>query len=116
MKLTSIRASAGCTIPHPHESYSNFKLFVELTADLKPGEDPVAATTTLQATVNTLLANEKTRRIEDIECQYAEARARREAEHEKMRAIQEAEYAVREAEEKLERLRSGEAETDEIPF
>jgi len=122
MKFTVIRASAGCTIPHPFESYSNFKLFVELSAELKAGEDHVAATTKLQDAVNALLSTEKAKRIEDLERQHAEAEARRRAEHEKQQAIYKAESDIREAQRKLERLRSdgstgGSGNTDDdTPF
>lgn len=116
MKLTIIRASAGCTIPHPHESFSNIKLFLELNAELADGENPHAAAIQLQHEVNFLLANERTKRLGDLQREYEEAEARRRAQYEKQQAIREAENAVHQAEQKLEALRTGAPTDDDIPF
>lgn len=117
MKLKSIRASAGCTIPHPHQSYANIKLFVELTAELTAKEDHSAAITYLQKCANNHLLHERDRKLQEIEREYQEARERQQAEREKAKAIYEAEEQIREAERKLELLKSGQTEeADEIPF
>lgn len=117
MKLKTIRASAGCTIPHPHQSYANIKLFVELTAELTLRENHLTASRELQVVVDQLLTTERERRLQEIEREYQEERARRDAERKKMQAINEAEQQIREAERKLELLKSGETEdAEEIPF
>src|SRR3990167_9723947 len=59
MKVTHVRVSAGCTLPHPHESYANIKLFAELTAELTVRDDPHEVVAGLQDEVNVLLSNER---------------------------------------------------------
>lgn len=49
MEITSIKVAAGRTVPHPLESYSNFRAFVQLHGDLAPGDDADACTRQLQA-------------------------------------------------------------------
>lgn len=115
MKITSIRASAGRTLPHPNESYSNMKFFVELSAELKAGEDANVAAVQLQEVANGLMQAECMRRLADIERQEKEERERREAEYKKEREIRDAERAVSEAQRKLDRLKNGD-QGDDIPF
>lgn len=89
MKITTIRASAGRTIPHPSEFYANLK-FVDIERDRRLAE------------LNVVAAKE------------AEARN---AEYERARAIRDAEHAVRDATARLERIRAGKnTDSDEIPF
>ena len=114
MKVTHVRVSAGCTLPHPHESYANIKLFAELTAELTVRDDPHEVVAGLQDEVNVLLSNERAKRIDDLQREHNEAQARRHAEFEKQNAIAVAERNVREAEQKLERLRSGEPESEDL--
>lgn len=49
MKITEVKVSAGRTFNHPFESYSNLRCDVHLQAVLEDGEDPKAATQSLQA-------------------------------------------------------------------
>jgi len=115
MKITTIRCSAGCTIPHPHESYSNIKLFAELSAELEPSEDQAVAVAQLQEAVHALLSAERDKRLNAIEEEHQEQEARRRAEHEKQQAIYAAERKLNEAQRVLERLQNGASE-DEMPF
>src|ERR1700741_1874386 len=48
MKITHIVVRAGRTFNHPHESYSNLKPEVELSAELADGDDAIACTRQLQ--------------------------------------------------------------------
>lgn len=115
MKLKLIRASAGCTVPHPYQSYSNLKLFVELTAELKPGEAPVPAVVELQDMVNGLLSTERAKRLNELETEHAEEEKRNREERDREEQIWKAEREIETAQRKLEQLRKGEAE-DGIPF
>lgn len=117
MKITTIKASAGRTIPHPHESYSNLKFHVELTAELKAGEDAGTAALQLQNEVDSLLKTNCDQRMAALQSEYEEARRKREEEYAKQAAITKAAQAVREAERRLKCLQAGEDPDDEdYPF
>lgn len=49
MKVTEITVSAGRTFNHPYEDYSNLRPQVTMRSTVEEGEDPIAATKTLQA-------------------------------------------------------------------
>lgn len=49
MKITQITAHAARTFNHPHETYSNFKPGISLTAEIGEGEDVDKAMVDLQA-------------------------------------------------------------------
>lgn len=115
MRIKTIRVSAGRTIPHPHESYSNMKFFVELTAEIKATEDAARATARLQIHVDEMLSMEVALRLSEIEAAAAKKREEREAEMKKQQILRDAERAIREAEHRLECIRKG-VDPDEIPF
>ena len=50
MKITNIVVRAGRTFNHPHESYSNLKPEVELTATLDEGDDAKVNLSIIKAT------------------------------------------------------------------
>lgn len=49
MQFKSIKVSAGRTVPHPIESYSNLRIGLVLAAEITEDEDVDAATRQLQA-------------------------------------------------------------------
>lgn len=67
MKVTEIRVIAGRTFNHPHESYSNLRPEVALTATLDNGEDPDAAAKALQAKAESLVEDHKQHLLDSLE-------------------------------------------------
>ena len=67
MHITNITVTAGRTFNHPHESYSNLRPEVTLTASLDPSDDAVAATRQLQAKAESLVEDHKQSLLRSIE-------------------------------------------------
>ena len=67
MTIAQITVHASTSFDHPHESFSNFKPGVTLTATLGPEENHQDAVTTLQRYAHDLVAEEKTRILAHIE-------------------------------------------------
>lgn len=59
MKVTEITVTAGRTFNHPHESYSNLRPEVRMTATLDDGDDASDATKALQAKAERLVEDHK---------------------------------------------------------
>ena len=67
MKITNIVVRAGRTFNHPHESYSNLKPEVELTATLDDGDDAKSAVQQLQAQAEGMVEDHKQGLLKSIE-------------------------------------------------
>lgn len=67
MKITNIVVRAGRTFNHPHESYSNLKPEVELTATLEDGDDAKTAVQHLQTQAEGLVEDHKQGLLKSIE-------------------------------------------------
>lgn len=67
MRITHIHVTAGTGFNHPHESYSNFKPSVSLTATLEEWEDAAKSTASLQMLAQSLVIEEKERILAGIE-------------------------------------------------
>jgi hypothetical protein len=59
MIITEICVTAARTFNHPHESYSNLRPAVSMTATLAAGEDADVAVAALQARAETLVEDHK---------------------------------------------------------
>lgn len=70
MKIQTITVTAGRTFNHPHESYSNLRPEVVLTATLSEGEDATAAAKQLQAQAEGLVEDHKQAMLKSIEELY----------------------------------------------
>lgn len=66
MKVTEITITSGRTFNHPHETYSNLRPSVTLTASLGEDEDPDAATKALQAKAERLVEDHKTLLLDSL--------------------------------------------------
>ncbi|MGV1047696.1 MAG: hypothetical protein ACOYD4_04105 [Solirubrobacterales bacterium] len=67
MTITIITVTAGRTFNHPHESYSNLRPEVTMTATLAPGEHAEGATRRLQATAEQLVEDHKRAMLQSIQ-------------------------------------------------
>ena len=67
MKITNIVVRAGRTFNHPHESYSNLKPEVELTATLDEGDETKVAVQQLQAQAEGMVEDHKQGLLKSIE-------------------------------------------------
>lgn len=67
MKLTQIKVKSGGRFPHPHESFSNLEVEIELTAEIRPDEDEAQAIRELQLAADTAYAQHKQQRLDAIE-------------------------------------------------
>lgn len=67
MKITTLTVTAGRTFNHPHESYSNLRPEVVLTASLEDGDDPDACVKQLQARAESLVEDHKNGLLKSIE-------------------------------------------------
>jgi hypothetical protein len=65
-KVREITVSAGRTFSHPHESYSNLKPFVSVTATIDDGEDFVGVTKQLQAQAEELVEDHKNHMLKSL--------------------------------------------------
>jgi len=70
MKIQTITVTAGRTFNHPHESYSNLRPEVVLTATLSEGEDATTAAKQLQAQAEGLVEDHKQAMLKSIEELY----------------------------------------------
>jgi hypothetical protein len=84
MFVTEITVHAGRTFNHPHESYSNFKPGVSMTATIEPGEDSGEATKLLQARAEGAVEDLKSRILSDLQA-IRDQRARQ-SEEERLKA------------------------------
>lgn len=66
MKITSITVDAGRTFNHPHESYSNLRPSVTLTATIEEGDNPDECAKSLQARAEELVENHKQHLLESL--------------------------------------------------
>ena len=78
MKISNVHVSAGRTFNHPFEQYSNFRCDVQLQAHVEDGEDPIAATHELQATVEKIAEDHKQDLLKNIRKLQEIARANEE--------------------------------------
>ena len=67
MKINQIVVRAGRTFNHPHESYSNLKPEVELTATLEAGDDTNTSVKQLQAQAEGMVEDHKQGLLKSIE-------------------------------------------------
>jgi len=67
MKVTSITVTAGRVFNHPHESYSNLRPEVTMTALVHAGEDPAKCVRELQAQAEGLVEDHKQGLLRSIE-------------------------------------------------
>lgn len=67
MQITNIVVRAGRTFNHPHESYSNLKPEVELTAEVQEGDDAQACVRELQAKAEGMVEDHKQGLLKSIE-------------------------------------------------
>lgn len=67
MKIQTITVTAGRTFNHPHESYSNLRPEVVLTATLDDSDDPTEATKKLQTRAEGLVEDHKQMLLKSIE-------------------------------------------------
>jgi hypothetical protein len=67
MRVTEITVTAGRTFNHPHESYSNLRPSVTMTASLDEHEDAREATKHLQAKAEQLVEDHKNHLLETLE-------------------------------------------------
>ncbi len=63
----NITVTAGRTFNHPHESYSNLRPSVSMTATLDEGEDAIAAARQLQAKAEQLVEDHKQSLLKSLE-------------------------------------------------
>lgn len=98
MRITEITVSAGRVVSHPTESYANLRPQVTLKASLDDSDDPIAATKELQAKAEQLVEDHKNQLVDDI--MKLERLSREDAE------IAGLEQRLREAQSRLEALRS----------
>ena len=77
MRLTQIKVKSGGRFPHPHESFSNLEVEIELTAEIQPGEDEYKAIQDLQIDADTAYAQHKQQRLDAIEVVHRAAIAER---------------------------------------
>lgn len=109
MEITSIKVSAGRTIPHPLKQFANIKIHLELQANLKPEDDANQCVMDLQSKADVLVSMEADslvrRTKEDHEQQLRRDREERE-ERARQARIEEAEREAREAQERLEMVKA----------
>ena len=67
MQITQIKVKSGGRFPHPNESFSNLEVEIELTAEIRPGEDVYKAIQDLQIDADTAYAQHKQQRLDAIE-------------------------------------------------
>ncbi len=67
MKITNITVHAGRTFNHPHESYSNLKPEVILSASIEEGESAVECAKKLQAQAEQLVEDHKQNLLKSID-------------------------------------------------
>lgn len=67
MNITKITVRAERCFNHPHESYSNLRPALEMTASLSPDENADEAVRSLQAKAETMIEQHKTTMLEQIE-------------------------------------------------
>lgn len=67
MKINTITVTAGRTFNNPHESYSNLRPEVVLTATLDEGEDASTATRQLQAQAEGLVEDHKNALLKNLD-------------------------------------------------
>jgi hypothetical protein len=70
MRVTEITVTAGRTFNHPHETYSNLRPEVRMTATLDDGDDAREATKHLQAKAEQLVEDHKNNLLRTLEQIY----------------------------------------------
>ncbi len=70
MKVTEIRVTAARTFNHPHESYSNLRPAVSLTATIDESEDATVAAKALQAKAEQLVEDHKNALLSSLDQLY----------------------------------------------
>jgi hypothetical protein len=70
MKVTEITVTAGRTFNHPHETYSNLRPEVRMTATLDDSDDAERATKVLQAKAEKLVEDHKNALLSTLEQIY----------------------------------------------
>jgi hypothetical protein len=98
MRVTEITVSAGRTFNHPYEKYSNLKPQVTVKAALGEGEDWTEATKALQARAEMIVEDHKRIMLKQLEDLESLRTRQREAAN--------LERTIREAQERLDRLRA----------
>lgn len=67
MRLIQIKVKSGGRFPHPHETFSNLEVEIELTAEIRPDEDEAHAIRELQIAADTAYAQHRQQRLDTIE-------------------------------------------------